>query len=129
MTSFHDAVTAARADRAKGSTELAETLARWAQFCFFYFPRDPSHNALEGGVSSHVIHGLKLSGRRHCELALLTAYRMAQGPRQKGVRAPDRVVLDLDTLRVLSTFASGQHIFLRKTSAIHIELLFRKFIN
>ena len=39
---------------------------------------------------------------------LLTAYRMAQGPRQKGVRAPDRLVLDLDTLRASSTFASGQ---------------------
>ena len=31
MTNFNGAVTAARADRAKGNTELAETLAR-AQF-------------------------------------------------------------------------------------------------
>ena len=77
---------------------------------FLLFSRDPSHNALEGGVFSHVIHGLKLSGRRHFEHALLlTAYRMAQGQRQKGVRAPDRLVLDLETLRDSSTFASGQH--------------------
>ena len=33
----------------------------------------------------------------------------AQGPRQKGVRTPDRLVLDLDALRDSSTFASGQH--------------------
>ena len=50
------------------------------------------------------------ASRRHCvDALLLTAYRMAQGPRQKGVRAPDRLVLDLDTLRDSSTFASGQH--------------------
>ena len=32
VTSFHDAITAARGNRAKGSTELAETLARWHNF-------------------------------------------------------------------------------------------------
>ena len=47
-----------RSSSTKGSSELAETLARRAQFWFFYFPWDPSHNALEGGASSHVIHGL-----------------------------------------------------------------------
>ena len=84
MIGFDGAATAARADRAKGNTELAEILARWAQFCLFCFPRAPRHNALEGGVSSHA---LEASGRRHCEYALLlTAYRMAQGPRQKGDR-------------------------------------------
>ena len=40
---------------------------------------------------------------------LSIAHRMARGPRQKGVRASDRRVLELDTLRDSSTFASGQH--------------------
>ena len=37
--------------------------------------------------------------------SVVTAHRLAQGPRQKGVRAPDRLVLDLETLRDSSTFA------------------------
>ena len=41
--------------------------------------------------------------------ALSIAHRMAQGPRQKGVRASDKGVLGFDTLRDSSTFASGQY--------------------
>ena len=77
-------------------------------FSFFQEPHDTKPS--KEGVSSHDGNQYLMPYRRHCvDALLLTAYRMAQGPRQKGARAPDRLVLDLDTLRDSSTFASGQH--------------------
>ena len=42
-------------------------------------------------------------------IVICTCHRMAQGPRQKGVRASVRRALWFDTLRYSSTVASGQH--------------------
>ena len=75
-----NAVAAARADRAKGSSELGEALAIWAQFRFFYFPCEPSHNALEGRRSVKSCYPwLVAIGSKALRCTRVTAWLKVQG--------------------------------------------------